>query len=187
MNGKNPNEDELEIENIWDRTPPKKRIKSGSKGKRKELELAKVLTERFGPGFSRSIGSGNRWGQVSFLPKHAQDTFSGDLVCPSDFLWVFECKGGYNEIDLNNAFAGGIADLDVFLKQAEDESKRTGRKPMLCWKKDRRPWLSFVKKEHVPCEFDPDYVLKYRGWVAANLTDFLLQPDTFWRAGEKKK
>jgi hypothetical protein len=52
---------------------------------------------------------------VSFLPKHAQDTFSGDLVCPADFKWVFEVKCGYNEIDLNAAFDGGVTDLDAFL------------------------------------------------------------------------
>src|SRR5581483_1124604 len=110
----------------------KKRKADGKKkGNRTELELVKVLNARFGGGFSRSVGSGNRWGQVANLPEHAQQTFSGDLVCPPNFKFVFESKGGYEDIDLNSAFIGGNAELDAFLNQANDESRRTGRRPLL--------------------------------------------------------
>ena len=177
-------EEKLHVEDIL--LPKKKKgIKSGQKGKRVERDLVKVLTERFGLGFSRSVGSGNRWGQVSNLPKHAQDTFSGDLVCPEDFKWVFECKGGYNEIDLNGAFDGGNTELDAFLKQAEDESKRTGRTPMLCWRKDRKPWLAFMKTTDLPPGYDVAYMLKYREWTAVNLQELLEKTeDSFWRTSE---
>jgi Holliday junction resolvase len=179
--------DDLDIHDIIAQKKERTTIKSGSKGKRKERELVKVLTDRFGAGFSRSVGSGNRWGQVSHLPKHAQDTFSGDLVCPEDFLWVFECKGGYNEIDLNNAFIGGITDLDAFLKQADEEKGRTGRMPMLCWKKDRRPWLAFVQTENLPKDFNFEYSMKYRGWTAVALEELLKTPDSYWRSGTGAK
>ena len=45
----------------------KKRKANGKKkGDRCELQLVKVLTKRFGEGFSRSVGSGNRWGPGLF-------------------------------------------------------------------------------------------------------------------------
>ena len=52
----------------------KKRINSDRKGKRVELELAKVLNKRFEEilskhadwgRFSRTVGSGNRWGNAN--------------------------------------------------------------------------------------------------------------------------
>ncbi len=79
------------------------------------LELVKVFNKRFGGGFSRSVGSGNRWGQVAYLPKHAQDVFSGDLIVPKRFKWLLESKGGYPDIDLNSVFVGGNSELNGFL------------------------------------------------------------------------
>ena len=105
----------------------KKRKADGKKkGNRKELELAKILNQRFGGGFSRSVGSGNRWGQVSYLPKHAQDVFAGDLIVPQGFKWALESKGGYSDIDLNSVFVGGSKELDGFLDQVTKDAERCG-------------------------------------------------------------
>src|SRR4051812_1913406 len=108
----------MEIEDITTNLNKKKKKNSGDKGKRTERNLIKILEQRFGPGFSRTIGSGNRWGQGVHLPKHAKDTFTGDIVCPEGFKWVFESKGGY-DIDFNSVFSGGSAELDSFIEQAE--------------------------------------------------------------------
>lgn len=108
------------------------------------LQLVKILNNRFGGGFSRSVGSGNRWSQVTHLPKHAQEVFSGDLIVPQGFKWALESKGGYQNIDLNSVFVGGSRELDGFLDQVTKDAERCGRKPMLCWKRDRKPWLAFV-------------------------------------------
>lgn len=89
--------------------PQKKRKADGmKKGNRTELELVKMLNRRFGGDFSRSVGSGNRWGQVQHLPRHAQEVFSGDLIVPEGFKWVLESKGGYQDIGL---------ELDLRLRQ----------------------------------------------------------------------
>jgi hypothetical protein len=162
----------------------KKRKKRKADGKRKgnrvELSLSKVLNQRFGGGFSRSVGSGNRWGQVAHLPKHAQEVFSGDLIVPKGFKWALESKGGYQDIDLNTVFVGGSKELDGFLEQVTKDSERCGRKPMLCWKRDRKPWLAFVPtKELEGHSFK--YRLLYQGWSAVALDELLKLPDEFFQ------
>jgi hypothetical protein len=83
----------------------KKKVNGKQKGGRVERELTKILNTRFNcQDFSRSVGSGNRWGQVSHLPKHARDVFSGDLIVPANFIFCLESKGGYDGIDLNRLF-----------------------------------------------------------------------------------
>ena len=174
--------------NMEGRVPKKK---SGAKGKRHELEVVKILNERFrkllseNPDwgqFSRSAGSGNRWGQVAHLPKHARDTYGGDITCPDRFAFVLESKGGYNEIDLVSAFDGGHREIDAFLKQSEDDSTRTGRRPMLVWKKDRKPRLSFVKTVDLPSQ-QWEYSFTYRDWTAVRFRDLLKCDDSYFFPG----
>lgn len=179
-------EEDSEIEDILKSKP--KKIKSGRKGKRVELDLIKRLNERFReaiagrPGcgsFSRSVGSGNRWGQRVHLSKAASDTYSGDIVCPEGFLFVLESKGGYNDIDLCTVFSGGQAELDSFLKQVSDDSARCGRMPLLLWKKDRKPRLAFLKSSDLkgrefPC------MLRYGQWTAISMEDLVSLEDDFF-------
>lgn len=180
-------EEDIEIEDILGDKKPKK-IKSGKKGKRVELELIKSLNDRFSEilsarpsagKFSRSVGSGNRWGQRVHLSKAASDTYSGDIVCPEGFRFVLESKGGYNEIDLCSAFSGRQAELDSFLKQVSDDSKRCGRMPMLLWKKDRKPRLAFLISSDLggrqfPC------MMKYGDWTAVLYDDLVGLEDSFF-------
>lgn len=181
------NED-IDVENILSDDKPKK-IKSGRKGKRVELELVKFLNLRFSKilskdpssgKFSRSVGSGNRWGQRVHLSKAAADLYSGDIVCPENFRFVLESKGGYNHVDLCSAFSGGSAELDGFLKQVEDDSKRCGRRPLLLWKKDRKPRLAFLKGEDAPEGFAPAYEMRYREWRIVEFDELLQQDDRYF-------
>lgn len=179
------NED-FEVDDILAK-PPKK-IKSGQKGKGAERAIVKILNARFADlldknqswgQFSRSLGSGNRWGQVSNLPKHAQDTFSGDLCCPDKFRWIIESKKGYNDVDLCSLFSGKCAELDNWLNQVERDGERSGRKPMVIWQKDRKPRIVFLKQEDM---FNPmpETGLCYRGWVGVSFDDVLKQNNRFW-------
>lgn len=170
--------DDIEVDDLINIKARKKKINSGNKGKRVERDLCKLLNERFHRPFSRSVGSGNRWSQAN-LPSHAQQVFSGDLVCPENFLWVIEVKGGYDDIDLNSALEGGNAQIDQFLKQAAEESDRTGRKSMLLWKKDRKPWIVFLRTTDLPHE-KWVYRLVYREWSAVALSDLLKLDDGFF-------
>lgn len=156
----------------------KKKVNGKKKGSRTELDLSKILIERFGEGFSRSVGSGNRWSQAH-LPKHAAEVYSGDLVVPKEFKWVIESKGGYDAIDMSSIFVRGNSELDSFLEQAMNDSKRCGRKPMLCWKKTRKPWLAFVLTEELKGK-DFKYSIKYGKWTGVALEHLLKLEDDFF-------
>jgi Holliday junction resolvase len=156
----------------------KKKINGKKKGNRIELELSKILNKRFGTGFSRSVGSGNRWSQVNNLPQHAKEVFSGDLVVPQGFKFVLESKGGYEGIDLNSIFTKGSTELDGFLSQVSKDAKRCGRKPILCWKKKRRPWFCVVLTEDLPQKFK--YQLNYGNWSIIALEELLKLEDSFF-------
>lgn len=173
----------------------KKKKDSGGKGKRGERNLGKVLKERFGFEFTRTAGSGNRWGQVVYLPKHATETYSGDLVCPENFRFVIECKDGYNDLDLHFCLGSnkGYAKIDSWIEQSLDESKRCKRVPLIAWKKDYKPWVVFIleKTYNESTSFvSQPYRLYYNGWVVLSLNILLELPDSFWfkeATGGKKK
>lgn len=164
----------------------KKKVDGKKKGNRTELDLTKVLNSRFGKGFSRSVGSGNRWGQVNHLPKHAQDVFSGDLIVPAGFKFVIESKGGYDNIDMTSVFVRGNSELDSFLDQVTKDSKRCKRKPMLCWKKTRKPWLAFVLTKDLN-GYNFKYKLEYGKWSAVALEHLLKLEDEFFLDGNQQE
>jgi len=158
--------------------PRKKKVNGKKKGNRTELELTKILNKRFGTGFSRSIGSGSRWSQTNHLPKHAQEIFSGDLVVPLGFKFVLESKGGYEDIDINSIFVKGSRELDKFLDQVSRDAQRCDKKPMLCWKKNRKPWLTAILTVDVPKKFK--YELRYEKWSIVSLEELLTVDDSFF-------
>lgn len=170
----------------------KKVVKSGAKGKGAEREIVKILNDRFADllsnnpdwgQFSRSVGSGNRWGQNVVLPKHAKDTFSGDLCVPENFKWVIESKKGYNDVDIWSVFDAKCKELMDFLKQSVDDSKRCGRKPMVIWKKDRKARLAFLKKKDAPPLKEFSCCFYFDGWVALPFDALLDQDDSFFFSG----
>lgn len=186
--------EDREVDDILESLKPKKKkIKSGRKGKRVELGVVKDLNERFATilaqnpdwgAFSRSVGSGNRWGQKVTLSKAAKDTYSGDIVCPECFRFVLESKGGYNDIDLCSAFLSGHRELDGFLKQVSDDATRSGRKPLLFWKKDRKPRLVFLRTRDLPEKHKGgkqfEFKMTYREWTAISYTALASFEDEFF-------
>lgn len=63
------------------------------------MELVKLLTRRFGEGFS-PVESGN-----------------GDLIVPNRFKWVLGSTGRNDGIDLNLVYVSGNSELDGLLDQ----------------------------------------------------------------------
>lgn len=170
--------DDLEIDDLL-QGDKKKRKNSCRKGKRGEAGPVKILTERFGKPFSRSIGSGNRWSQVT-LTEQAKQVFSGDLVVPEGFAFVIEVKNGYeDEVDLHSAIFGKCRKLDEFFERVTRDADYTGRKPLLLWKRARKPWLAFLRTEHLPgLDLRPRFV--YGDWTGCSLELILRAPDAFF-------
>jgi hypothetical protein len=174
-----PGEDEDQVVEDILSNRSKRKINSKKKGNRTELELAKILTKRFKKGFSRSVGSGNRWSQTAYLPKHAQDVFSSDLITPIEFKFILEVKGGYDGIDLNSILVRGNSDLNKFLVQAFRDAKRCNKKPLLAWKRSRKPWLIFILKKDL-MDHSFTYSLCYNQWVGVSLDEFIKLDDSFF-------
>lgn len=178
------NDDDLEIDDLIDNLNKKKKIKSKSKGKRGEALIVKLLNSRFseriknhptGGGFSRSVASGARWGQNANLSQTSLGVFSGDVSVPTGFIFTIEIKNGYNDVDLFNCFDKGCAELDEFLKQATNDGNRSGRKPILMWRKDRKETIAFFKEGDFL--INTETVLYYKGWVGVNLNYLLTFDD----------
>ena len=184
--------DDRQVDDILDNLDRKKGPKSGQKGKRGERNVVKMLNDRFGSLlidkkaglFSRSVGSGNRYGQNVVLSQKAMDTYSGDIVVPEGFNFVLESKNGYNDIDLCAAFIKGHKELDAFLKQVGDDAKRCSRKPMLIWKKDRKPALAFLKSKELPNR-NFDYCMKYKEWSVVSFEELLKAENHFFFTMDK--
>lgn len=170
---------DLDVDDIFDDSNKKKKLNGCRKGKSGERLLVALFNERFGEGFSRSIGSGNRWGQKVSLPQHAVEVFTGDLCCPKGFKWVLESKNGYDEIDLNLCMMKDSAVLNSFIDQVMKDSHRSQRKPMLLWKKTRRPWIAFVHNEELK-DYEFKYKFVYGKWTGVALEKLLELEDSFF-------
>jgi hypothetical protein len=183
--------DDLEVEDILANVKKKKKINSKGKEKRSVNQLVHVLNKRFSKllspnpewgKFSRSVGSGNRWGQRVGLSKSNLQTYSGDLSCPENFKWVIESKAGYDNIDLCSAIDGGNAELDDWFKQVGKDAARSGRQPMVIWKKDYKPRVAFITADdfvwmlrHKPNPFE--YRIEYRDWIGVSFDVLMEFPD----------
>ena len=65
------------------------------------------------------------------------------------------------------------------LEQALNDSNRCGRKPMMCWKKTRKPWLAFVLSEELQGH-DFKYAMKYGRWTGVALEHLLKLDNSFF-------
>ena len=155
----------------------KRRINSKAKGNRGELEIAKILTKRFGKPFARvGVTSGARPKQVK-LDGKATETFTGDLIVPEGFRFSIEVKAVNKTID----FLDRSALLDGFLEQAKTDAERIGKLPMLCWKRNRKGWIAAMHVKNMSKTGVPNYCVCYDRWFVMKLEALLeLTPDEFW-------
>lgn len=184
------NEDDMNIEDLFEnkKKAPKKKVDGKAKGDRTELHLCKLLTDHFGEDFSRSVGSGSRWSQVKNMPEHAKQVYAGDICVPAKFKWVIESKGGYEkDMDAWNAIDGKLSQLDLFLEQVSRDADYTKRKPILCWKRNRKDWLACVKTSDMPLSVKHPCYLIYNNWMIMPLSELLKETDRdFWFEKEDK-
>ena len=175
--------DDLIIEDFFEDTgsekkkKKKKKVNGKAKGNRTELNLCKFLTKHFGEEFSRALGSGARTSQVSNLPEHAKRTLTGDICVPDGFKWGIECKGGYeDDMHLENICDGNLSRLDEFIEQVQKDADYCNRKPIILWKRNRKPWIAMYKECHIPKNAVEDFFdnyIQYGDWLIVNLEDLL--------------
>lgn len=175
-------EEDFDIDDILgnlNKKQSRKKNTSKKKGNRGENALCDVLEARFpGSNFARVLGSGNRGKQVT-LSEEIRGAFTGDIMCPSNFKWVVECKYGYQDHEFMGFFEGGHKLVDEWMVKAQREGDYIHKQPILCWRKPRQPWLAFLPEKLIKgLKFD--YKMCYRDWSFVLLTKLLEQPDSYW-------
>lgn len=173
--------DQIEVDDIFENKPSsKKKINGKKKGNRVELELCKKLTDYFGETFSRSVGSGNRWGQVQNMPVHAKQTLTGDICVPEDFKWVIEVKGGYdNDVDFSSVMEDGCSRINSFIEQSSHDAEISNRLPIILWKRSRKPWIAILRKKD--CKLNFNFFMIYQKWIIVSLDQLFKKTNKdFW-------
>jgi Holliday junction resolvase len=186
------NDKDLQIDDLVAAKNKEKKVDGKAKGTRTENNLCKLLTKHFGTEFTKAPGSGAFATIRESLPDHAKKTLTGDLCVPEKFKWVIESKGGYeNDIDLANAIDGeGIPRLDEFIEQTSRDADFCGRKSLICWKRNRKPWLAMLRLEDFHhrdnvatgnMEENFEYRMYYRNWIMVSLDKLLeIAEKEFW-------
>lgn len=171
---------ELSIEEEFEQLskPKKKRINSKKKGNAAELQLSKILNNRFGEKkFSRSVMSGAYLGAGNFiraagLTEEQQSVFIGDIITPVNFKFVIEHKA-YNEADFWDLF-NASAPINEWIKQVSTDAERAHKKPMLIVKYNNKKRIVYIKEKV------ENYIFEYKGWYCFWLEDILGLEDDFF-------
>ena len=144
----------------------KKRVNSKRKGSTFERKIAKMLNERFGTKeFSRTPGSGAFATSHKNLPEQLR--IQGDLITPSTFPFVVECKNGY-DIQLDDLFKRK-SDFKAFVSQAQNDAQHAGKDWMVIYQKTRRMALVIVGE---PYQVTPELSLNGKYFIYP-LNEFL--------------
>ena len=145
-------------------------MNSKHKGSNFERKIAKMLNERLHTKeFSRTPGSGAFATTHKGLPEHMK--IQGDLITPSGFPFVIECKNGY-DVQLDDLFKRK-SDFFSFIKQAQSDAKAANKSWMVIYQKTRRMAMVIVPEAY---NVKPELVLD-KTYFIYPLEKFLKLPD----------
>ncbi len=118
------------------------------------------------------------------MPEEYKGVFAGDIVCPSDFNYCMECKYGYDDFELCSFFMKPHPKVDEWLEKVQRDAKGIHKKPMLCWRKPRQPWLAFIQpewadKEGIQTSGQP-FMRYNKDWLVIALERLLKLGDDYW-------
>lgn len=143
----------------------KKRINSRTKGNAFERKISEILNTSFNTNeFMRTPGSG-AFATTHKLPSHL--LVGGDLITPSSFPFLIECKKGYDfkVADLLNPKSQF---MEIVYKLVE-EAKRFNKEPLLIFQQDRQNILCLINSslihEHIK------YSIHITPWSICKLED----------------
>ena len=153
----------------------KKRVNSKRKGSNFERKIAKILNERLDTKeFSRTPGSGAFATTHKNLPENLR--IQGDLITPTSFPFVVECKNGY-DVQLDDLFKRK-SDFKSFISQAQKDASHANKEWMVIYQKTRRMAVVVVGKQY---DVKPELVLD-KSYFIYPLNEFLKLPDKIFGA-----
>jgi hypothetical protein len=148
----------------------KKRVNSKRKGATFERKIATMLNERFHTKeFSRTPGSGAFATSHKNLPENLR--IQGDLITPTWFKFVVECKNGY-DLQIDDLFKRK-SDFWSFIRQAERDAQGAHKEWMVVYQKTRRVAMVIVPKQY---GVKPELVLNETYFIYP-LNEFLKLPN----------
>lgn len=146
------------------------RVNGKAKGSSFERKVSKFLSDITGLTFRRTFGSG------AFKSKHEALDESGDLKCSDpNFMFSIECKF-YKELNYNSVIVGTSRQLDSWISQCIEDSKRVGKRGLLIVKtNNNKPLVFLCMKKSDKVKIDSikntvkSYVV-YKGIIGFELT-----------------
>ena len=150
-------------------------MNSKRKGSNFERKIAKILNERLNTKeFSRTPGSGAFATTHKNLPENLR--IQGDLITPTSFPFVVECKNGY-DVQLDDLFKRK-SDFKSFISQAQKDASHANKEWMVIYQKTRRMAVVVVGKQY---DVKPELVLD-KSYFIYPLNEFLKLPDKIFGA-----
>lgn len=157
-----------------------KRKNSKKKGSRGELELTKILNERFDgiAIFHRTPNSGAFVGGQNFYRKQELNEeqnllFVGDVYCNrKDLKFTIEHKF-YEEPSFWDMF-NASSDLHAWMAQAQHDADSVKKHPILIVKYNQKKRIAYIHEK----PFNP--IFTHNGWNCYWLEDLLKQPNSFF-------
>ena len=156
------------------------KINAKKKGNRGELELVKILCERFGEGkFKRCpssgayVGGANRSSSEN-LTEAQKQAFASDIIAPENFRFSIEhkfYKNPFTVFDLENK----SSDINSWFGQVSGDAAFAKKEPLLIVKYNGKKRIAFSRNL-----VDKDYILETKGWYCYWLEDLITLEDKFW-------
>ena len=156
------------------------KINAKKKGNRGELELVKILCERFGEGkFKRTPSSGGFVGGANRafsgnLTEAQKQAFASDIIAPENFKFSIEhkfYKNPFTIFDLENK----SSDINNWFEQVSGDAAFAGKEPLLIVKYNGKKRIVFSREL-----VDIDYILETKGWYCYWLDDLIKIENSFW-------
>jgi len=179
---------EIDLDDIPDSPfdKDKKKINSKKKGNRWELQVCKTLGSAFDDEFRRVPMSGSFTGGKNklknfYVNSDAQTNLTGDIITPSWFNFIIECKNYADSPKIHNLLSIGDKNLDDWVKQAKDEGRSSKRDWLIIFnmtsKRKNFAVIDFDRfhavLDSIPGVVFPNNYFLYKGSLILDLDQFI--------------
>lgn len=160
------------------------KVNGKNKGNIFERKISNLLSDKFKDhlglekGFRKNPGSGSFFGGRNQSRTETYGTESavfGDLICPSSFTYSVECKHYKSPPSFQSIISGDVKQWDIWLAQAEQDSKKAEKKMLLVVKYNNVDELVFVndpEELHLCFMYKGKYVYKFTEYLEIDISKF---------------